>query len=356
MRASVLILIVVLLIAPKASGQGFADLGADAEEYSQVTPGQTLVFPADHGAHPGFRIEWWYLTANLEGTDGETYGIQYTLFRQAGAPPPERDGWANQQFWLGHIALTTASRHFYAERIARGGIGHAGVRPSPFAAWIDDWQLAASDEAAAETALGFGALRLSARGDDFAYDLGLTTEMPPILQGEAGYSVKSDRGQASYYYSQPYFLAEGTIEIEGRTIPVSGRAWLDREWSSQPLAADQSGWDWFSLHLDETTKMMLFRLRHDDGQHYFSGNWIDGSESTPIPGDQIELEILEETDVAGRTVPTGWRVKVGARGVDVTVAPLNPKAWNGTQIGYWEGPVRGAGSHDAIGYLEITGY
>ncbi|MEM9138821.1 MAG: lipocalin-like domain-containing protein, partial [Pseudomonadota bacterium] len=276
-------------------------------------------------------------------------------FRQASAPPPELQGWANQQFWLGHIALTTADGHYYDERLARGGSDQAGAQAEPFAAWIDDWRIADAGGGAA-SALGFGALDLEARGDAFAYDLRLTTAAPPVLQGREGYSVKSDRGQASYYYSQPYFQAEGTIEVEGREVPVTGRAWLDREWSSQPLAEDQSGWDWFSLHLDETTKLMLFRLRHDDGGDFFSGNWIEAGASTPIRADDIRLETLEETDLPGRTVPTHWRVQVLSRGVDVTLAPLNPRAWNGTNIGYWEGPVRGTGSHDAIGYLEMTGY
>ncbi|MEM9063043.1 MAG: lipocalin-like domain-containing protein [Pseudomonadota bacterium] len=354
MRASALA--IWLIIAPAlAWAQGFAGLGTEAEGYHRVTPDRVLSFPDDHGPHPGYRIEWWYLTANLEGSDGQTYGVQYTLFRQAGAPPPERTGWANQQFWLGHIAVTSADRHLYAERLARGGVGQAGASSAPFAAWVDDWRLEAVGPGA-RTALGFGQLRLRAQETDFGYDLVLTTDAPPVLQGEAGYSVKSDRGQASHYYSQPYFRARGTIEIEGQAIAVSGRAWMDREWSSQPLAEDQSGWDWFSLHLDETTKLMLFRLRQEDGQHYLSGNWIDGTESMPINGEDIELEILRETDLPDRRVPTSWRVAVRSRGVDVSVDPLNARAWNGTQIGYWEGPVSGKGSHDVIGYLEMTGY
>lgn len=354
MRASILSL--WLVIAPAVVwAQGFAGLGTDAEGYQTVVPGRVLGFPADHGPHPGYRIEWWYLTANLEGQDGQTYGVQFTLFRQAGAPPPQRAGWANQQFWLGHIAVTSAAGHFYAERMARGGVGQAGVSAEPFDAWIDDWQLTAVKGGEA-TALGLGHLRLRAGTDAFGYDLELTTTAPPVLQGNAGYSVKSDQGQASYYYSQPYFSVSGSIRIRDQTLDVAGRAWMDREWSSQPLAETQSGWDWFSLHLDDSTKLMLFRLRQDNGPDYVSGNWIDATGSTPIPGSGITLNIIQETDMDGRTVPTSWRITVPARDVDVVVHPLNPLAWNGTQIGYWEGPISGAGSHSAVGYLEMTGY
>lgn len=355
MHARIFAAFLIVLVPCLGLAQGFAGLGTDAEGYEQVVPDRALSFPRDHAAHPGYRIEWWYLTANLLGDDGTEYGIQYTVFRQAGAPPPEREGWASQQFWLGHIALTTPDRHLYAERIARGGVGQAGAEAKPFSVWIDNWRLA-SNEDGAETALGFGALQLAARDDAFAYDLSLTTTSPPVLQGRSGYSVKSDRGQASYYYSQPYFEADGSIVIDGKSIPVTGVAWLDREWSSQPLAADQSGWDWFSLHLGETTKLMLFRLRHDDGEHYVSGNWIEGRTSTPISAEDIRMEILAETALADRTLPTSWRIAVPSRDVDVSTTPLNPMAWNGTQIGYWEGPIKGTGSHKAIGYLEMTGY
>lgn len=347
MRTS--LLMILLLMPVHAAAQGFAGLGSEAEAYDQVRPNVPLVFPQDHGAHPGYRIEWWYLTANLFDADGVEYGVQFTLFRQAASPPPQREGWESQQFWLGHAALTTAETHLYVEKTARGGTGQAGATTDPFGVWVDDWQLAGAGPDLSD-------LRLKAGDDRFAYDLMLKTDKDIVLQGDAGYSVKSDRGQASYYYSQPHFQASGTVTVAGRQIAVSGRAWMDREWSSQPLAPDQSGWDWFSLHLDETTKVMLFRLRQDDGGDYISGNWIEDGQSTRLDPDQITLEALGRDQAAGREVPTRWRVQVPSRGVDLTTAPLNPEAWNGTGIGYWEGPITAIGSHDAIGYLELTGY
>jgi predicted secreted hydrolase len=55
-------------------------------------------------------------------------------------------------------------------------------------------------------------------------------------------------------------------------VPVTGKAWLDREWSSQPLAADQTGWDWFSLSFDTGDKMMGFVLR--GATDYTAATWI----------------------------------------------------------------------------------
>ncbi|MGO3927519.1 lipocalin-like domain-containing protein [Rhodopseudomonas pseudopalustris] len=347
------------LLALGASGQrvlaqGFAGLGSDAGEFAPVVPGRRLSFPEDHGPHPDFRIEWWYLTANLKDADGKPYGVQWTLFRQAMTPGPQREGWASQQIWMAHAALSSAETHRFAEKFSRGGIGQAGVTAAPFRALIDDWAMQGGDAMKAAT---LSPLDVTASGSDFGYRLQLTAERPLVLQGDAGYSRKSDRGQASYYYSQPYFAARGTVTLDGRAVEVSGTAWMDREWSSQPLASDQTGWDWFSLHLASGEKVMLFRLRQSGGQAYFAGNWIglDGK-SEPLAPDAIALEPIGFTETAGRRLPTRWRIGLPGHGLSIETTPLNPNSWMGTSFPYWEGPISFSGSQAGIGYLEMTGY
>jgi len=210
---------VVLVLFPcMGSAQGFAGLGTSAEDFAVPTLPAEFSFPSDHGPHPDYRIEWWYLTANLTDEDGTDYGLQWTLFRTALATD-DTEGWSSPQLWMGHAA--------------------------------DDWQLAGDD---------FDHLRMTASGSNFAYDLNLSTEASLIFHGDNGYSVKSADGQASYYYSQPFYAVEGVLTLPEGDVAVTGQAWLDREWSSQPLSEDQTGWDWFSLSLD-TGKLMGFRLR-----------------------------------------------------------------------------------------------
>src|SRR5467141_4152054 len=261
--------LVVALGCKTALAQGFAGLGMSGEGFAPVVPGRMLTFPADHGPHPEYRIEWWYVTANLKDPSGASYGAQWTLFRQAMAPGAQQEGWANQQIWMGHAAVTRADTHRYSEAFARGGVGQAGVETRPFRSWIDSWEMRGSDRMREDT---IAPLELNASGTDFSYTLRLDADRPLVLQGDAGYSKKSERGQASYYFSQPYFKAAGSITIDDKPVEVTGQAWMDREWSSQPLASDQTGWDWFSLHLNESEKLMLFRLRQKDGNDYCSGN------------------------------------------------------------------------------------
>ncbi|WP_170570462.1 lipocalin-like domain-containing protein [Ruegeria atlantica] len=336
----------LMLLPTPMHAQGYANLGGSAEGFEIPQPGHKFEFPRDHGPHPTFRIEWWYLTANLTGEDERDYGIQWTLFRSA-LKPSEVEGWQSPQLWMGHAAITTPETHYFAERLSRGGIGQAGAKAEPFEAWIDEWYMRGPNP---------NALSLSASGVEFAYNLTLNAQGPFVFHGDDGYSVKSADGQASYYYSQPFYEVDGVLQLLDGDIAVTGQGWLDREWSSQPLAADQSGWDWFSLSFDSGDKLMAFRLR-GERRDFTAATWIsaDGT-ATPLPDGSTSFSPLDTAEVAGRDVPVQWRVSLPDRDLEIEVSAITPDAWMDTRFEYWEGPVKVSGSHTGRGYLEMTGY
>ncbi|ATJ84529.1 lipocalin-like domain-containing protein [Halomonas beimenensis] len=376
MRRLVAGLLVMLLAgcgeAPPEGQAGFAGLGADAEGFRQAGPEVTLRFPGDHGAHPDYRLEWWYLTANLEDAEGEPLGIQWTLFRRAGRPPSslgEPGPWAADQLWMAHLAVSRGASHRVAERFARGTAAprapearQAGVTVRPFRSWLDDWTLASRSEAPGADALDHLAVSASAgRGDDaFGLRLALDAQGPLVRHGEAGFSRKAEGGQGSMYVSQPFYRVAGEVVLDGERVPVTGRAWLDREWSSQLLGPGQAGWDWLALHLDDGHKLMAFRLRGDDGD-VLSGSWIapDGAVISLGPED-LRLTPLATREVAGHELPLRWRLALPERGLDLEVAARHPERWMPTAVPYWEGAVtvrdRATGEPRGVGYLELTGY
>jgi predicted secreted hydrolase len=255
---------------------------------------------------------------------------------------------------MAHAAVTRADAHRFNQTYARGGVGQAGVTTEPFAAWIDDWAMRGADGFKVNN---ISPLVLNASGEDFSYTLQLEADHPLVLQGDGGYSKKSLREQASYYYSQPFFKTRGRLTIEDKPVEVSGYAWMDREWSSQPLASDQKGWDWFALHFAGGEKLMLYRMRQNDGNDYVSGSWIvpDGpahqlgpSDVRMIPGAAIDIE--------GHKLPVAWRIAIPSLSLAIECAALNQRAWMGTSFAYWEGPISFSGSHTGVGYLEMTGY
>lgn len=341
---SVRILLFACLMPVAAMAQGFAGLAQDAEGYALPTPDTRFVFPADHGAHWLFRIEWWYATANMTGSDGRQYGMQWTLFRSSIAP----GGAEEDQIWMAHAAISSPDGHFATERFARGGLGTAGVEAAPFSARIDEWRMEGPS---------LSDVSLFAQGADFAIDLTLVADLPFVPQGIEGFSVKSEAGQASHYYSQPFYEVEGTLTLPTGVVEVAGEGWLDREWSSAPLTESQTGWDWASLHLESGEKLMVYRLRDSDGGDYITGTWIepDGA-SLPLAPGEVTMTPGRTASVEGREIPVEWSIAVPGQDAQISIEALYPQSWMPTSVAYWEGPVRASGTHKGRGYLEMTGY
>jgi len=332
--------------------------------YATATEPRTFSFPTDHGPHPEFRNEWWYLTGNLDGQNGERFGFELTIFRFSLTPPFERQQasrWQSDQVYIGHFAITDASNEqFYvAQRFSRGSMGLAGARADPFRVWIEDWSIAARSDAAMTW-------RVQAADQDMLLDLNLTQLKPPVLNGKYGLSRKSaEPGNASYYYSISRLQTEGFLQIGTERFAVSGFSWLDREWSSSALSADQAGWDWFGLQLDDGNELMLSQLRRLDGSRdpFSAGTWISRSgASNHLDASKFTIEITQFWDSPlGNRYPNGWRVSVPGLDLQLDVQPVIDNQELSTTVLYWEGAVDVSGKRngekvEGQGYVELTGY
>jgi predicted secreted hydrolase len=380
--------------APRGALRVEALLAADAADlhgYETAADVRPFRFPDDHGPHSDFRSEWWYLTFTLTDADGREFGVQFTLFRQALAPPDEvsqgrdaspqqvRSPWRSGQVYMGHLALSDAERrhHMARERIARDRPELAGVRAWPFAAWIDGWSL--RTQRAADTPSpqrihvpqdphGRGAamemllpLRLEAAVEAFSIDISIEKARPLVLQGEAGLSRKGP-SQASYYFSATRMEASGTVTVAGETHHVTGLGWYDREWSTSVLDDAQVGWDWFGLRFDDGTDLMVFQLRRDDGERdpHDAGMQVyaDGR-SRVLTADDFELRPVSWwRDEHGVEWPVSWRL-TRSDAEPVTITAVFPNQRMDLSIGYWEGfvEVLTAGERRVgQGYMELTGY
>jgi predicted secreted hydrolase len=325
-------------------------------------------FPADHGPHPGFRTEWWYWTGNLRArqADGSSrrFGFQLTFFRSALAPvvAVRRSAWETRDVYTAHLALTDveAGRFQAWDRWARGALDLAGAEGEPLRVWLGDW----SAEAGARDA---GIIHLGAGEGDARIDLALSPGKTPVLHGERGLSRKSaEPGNASYYYSLTRMPAVGEVRLAGRAFAVEGLAWMDREWSTSALAADQVGWDWFALQLEDGREVMLYRLRRRDGgispesQGTLVG--VDGG-ATTLARDTAEVLVLDHwvSPHGGARYPARWRLRMPTAGLDLVVTPLVPDQELDLTVRYWEGAVRVEGTEDGrplggVGYVELVGY
>ncbi|WP_156679097.1 lipocalin-like domain-containing protein [Sphingomonas profundi] len=326
--------------------------------YPVVRPGIALRFPADHGAHPAFRTEWWYVTGLLRTANGRDVGFQITFFRtrpQTDAANPSR--FAAGQVLFAHAALSDPAigRLLHAERAARAGFGLAAARIGDTDVRLRDWRM---------RRLADGRFVATVSSAEFALSLTLNPRQPPLPQGEGGYSRKGpDPRQASYYYSIPHLAVAGTLTRNGRAVPVFGRAWLDREWSSDYLGGAAVGWDWTGLNLNDGGALMAFRIRDKAGRALWAGGSYRGRDGRVVrltPGDVRFTPLTRwRSRRTGAVYPVAQMLSVRLPG-GVRHYRLTPlfadQELDGRRSGmpvYWEGAVRTDGGS---GYLELTGY
>jgi len=335
---------------------------ADSQGFERAFTPREFRFPDDHGPHPDYRDEWWYVTGNLDGPKRQRYGFQITFFRH-GLRRGKRPGashWSGQDAWMAHFAVTDVEGRRYTsfQRISREAIDLAGASSAPLKVWLDDWRLEA------DPGKDFP-WHLRAAQDDIALNLTLDPRKPAVLQGERGLSQKSaEPGNASYYYSITRLAANGTLTLGGIPQAVTGLAWLDREWSTSLLAPDQAGWDWFSLQLDDGTDLMFFRIRRKQGgdDPQSSGAWIDGEgQSRSLSHGEVTVNELERwRSPLGYDYPSHWRLAIRPTGQTLDIRPVLPDQEFRHDARYWEGAVDvrdpDTGHRLGRGYVEMTGY
>lgn len=341
--------------------------------FARVTQPRAMQYPQDHGPHPDYQTEWWYYTGNLQAQDGRRFGYQLTFFRRGITPeqgdargtplqPTRASDWATNQIYFAHFAVTDAKNnaHDETEIFSRGAAGLAGASGDPFRVWIENWSA---------TGLNADASNVQLNADDgkMALDLNLNSAKTPVVHGENGISQKSDTpGNASYYVSMTRMPTQGTVRINGESIPVSGASWFDHEWGTTALGANATGWDWFSIQLDDNRELMFFQIRNKDGtiEPLSSGTLVQADGTTKfLKRDDVKITPLEfwTSDFSQGKYPNKWRVEVPSANMDLTLTPLLKDQEMRVSFTYWEGAVNVEGTSNGIpvrgqGYVEMTGY
>ena len=350
---------------------------AQAQAMAQVRPGVAITLPRDHGAHPDFRTEWWYLTGWLQTPTGEDLAFQVTFFRsRTGVDRGNPSQFVPRQILFAHAALSDPAegRLLHGQRIAREGFGLAQAAQGNADIVLDDWRLRRDAAGVFTTRVGTA---------DFAFDFALDPTQPVLLQGKSGFSQKGPMpAQASHYFSLPHLRVSGTLTRQGKPVAVTGQAWLDREWSSTLLDPRAVGWDWLGLNLDDGGALTAFVVRDAQGAPLWAGGSLRSADGV--------LRVLGPQDVRLPAPPAAqwWRSpRTGARypvqrSVELrtaqgwrswTLQPLMPDSELDSRPAgpvYWEGAVRaqeqdgpgganGAGApavRGGKGFLELTGY
>lgn len=353
--------IIVLLLVIGALGIA----PARAAGFERAEKPRAFSFPRDHGAHPGFRAEWWYYTGALRDAGGRRFGFQLTFFRVAIVPElaGRASNWATRDVMFAHFTVTDVAnnRFRYAEKAGRPVLGLAGFSSKTLDVFIDDWSARASGRD----------MLLKAAAGDFAIDLSVTPVRPPVPNGDNGLSRKGPgTGNANYYYSIPRLATRGTLKLGGRSLRVTGTTWMDHEWGTSELAPNQKGWDWFSLRLSDGRDLMIYVLRDAQGQptSFSSGTLVDAGGRRTIlrPADfSVRVRRTWTSPKTKGRYPSSWTVRLPRHGITLEIDPemhAQELVTEGTAgVTYWEGLVRAKGTSGGRavtgeGYVEMTGY
>lgn len=350
MRGVVVLLLALLHASPS--------LAADAPGYPAVTPGAAVILPRDAGAHPDYRTEWWYVTGWLATPEGQPLGFQVTFFRsrptlETGNP----SRFASGQVLIAHAAISDPARGrlWHDQRLARAGFGLAEAAIGRTEVSIRDWSLkTAGPSLSAEVA-----------ADGFGFKLRFEPTSPAMPNGDRGYSQKGPATtSASYYYSLPGLAVAGTVTRAGVAVPVSGRAWLDHEWSSAPLDAQSVGWDWVGLNLEDGGALMAFRIRdRAGGVRWAGGTYRDAAGHAEVLAPAAVSFEPGRRWRSPRTAieyPVEWGLRAGP--LHLALVPLMDDQESDSRLStgavYWEGAVTARMGEQVLGhgYLELTGY
>jgi len=276
---------------------------------------------------------------------------------------------------MAHFAVSDIDRQSFKsfERINRAGIGWAGAntieyKPGaetnspalPIRIWNEDW-IAQIDQTTHV---------IQASEDNYAIDLKLAPAKAEVIHGENGISLRGPSpANASHYFSVSRAVSSGQIRIGNETFDVSGLSWMDHEFGTSFLDEQQTGWDWFSIQLEDGRDLMLFQIRRADGSidPHSSGTLIDShGKPTHLSYSDFSLEPgdLWRSPKSGATYPVSWRIDLSEYGLRLNVAAAftdqELRDNDTTGITYWEGSIAAEDLEDrkirGRGYLEMTGY
>jgi predicted secreted hydrolase len=365
----------VFAAVPAARSIGFAQAHFTAGGFRSAAEPYLMRFPADHASHPAYRTEWWYYTGHLKAAGGSTYGYELTFFRiglRPGdpSPAPGASRWRGNQLFPAHFAITDESggRFVHTQIMVREALGQGHASSTSLDVRAGDWTLTGEPDAS-DPRIERMRLRASATidGERVALDLVQRPEKPPAVHGLDGVSRKGACAScASHYYSYTRLKTVGSIVYAGKTRSVTGLSWMDHEFGSGQLDADQVGWDWFSIQLNDGRELMLYVLRRKDGSvsPQSSGSVIgkDGRVGRLVLAQFTQRATgTWKSPHTGAIYPSGWSVTVPSLDLRLSLVPTVPdqELSDPGGISYWEGAVTVAGASGApagAGYVELTGY
>ena len=368
-------------------------------------------------AHSNVNIEWWYVNAHVTTEKGRHLAVMGSFFRFGNgvsllnplqAAPrahyliyevtdldkktqrPYSLADANMVALLKQITPLLAATNpndkgarVLLAALDRGRLpaphqeiaGQARVVNSPFRLAYGTQNTLTADNAA-DTDF---TLKLDAGGRDKIH-LTLAAQKPPMAvggRGETGLTKPTDM----YYYSLTRCRVAGAVDTgAGPERITGGQGWFDHQWGNS-WVAQNDGWDWWGVQLNNGTDILFFRQRNlATGKVFFPlATLMDKQGHQTVTKNIVftsDPKSLWRSPKSGVTYPLAWTVTFPDQGLQLHIAAavkdqempiLGPGGgiWEGScRVTGYQGPVLKPGetfdgpaqSVPGVAYMELVGY
>jgi predicted secreted hydrolase len=334
--------------------------------YQNPYPVEAIVLPRDDAAHRA-PIEWWYYTGHLSDEAGNEYGFELSFFKAYAPPSVKLFGFLPayviaEKGHVAHFAITDkSSRTFEKDEKADFWAYKGEASSSDLDVNVANWYARRNPDGVSHdiyATMGSRQLKLT-----------LTPEKPAALHGNPPGIQSMGPGGVSYYLSYTRMKATGELSTNCTLLgcdssSVKGQAWHDHQWGDFDVSS-YAGWDWFSVQFEDNTELMLYLIRKSDGTYSDeAGSFVTADGKTiELKNEEFDVTTTGETwesETTGAIYPVQWKITVPRYGIDVMVNPVMPDQEMDTRastgIVYWEGAVDIVGSHEGVGYVELTNY
>ena len=261
-------------------------------------------------------VEWWYASGYLEDEEQNLYFYQFTIFHGV------RFG---MEGFITHVAVSDYSegKRYFSDQ------DHFKNKTYSF----NQRMINCSDNI---LILGDSKIYISAKADDFSYDLELEAGDPAVWHGEDGIVSMGYPGnpkENSFYYSYPAMPTKGKLVLgkERKEVEVTGTTWFDRQWGNFKNIT----WNWFSLRFDDGDNIMLFHFPDTDHKE---GTFIN-EDNQPEYFTDFSLSADSSLNVGKSEIGLVWDFDIPFKEGKYRIEPLGDNDLNESRLGitYWEG-------------------
>lgn len=320
-------------------------------------------FPQDGGAHKSI-IEWWYFNGHLKDSAGRNYAFMDCLFKadlsRVDIPLlklPFRKSATRPYVYFAHSVISDLTKRKTYKDIQNISFMSSDSfrRPLLNANYLDPLAIPGGYVNCEMTEIAPNKFRIK----NAQLDLTLAAQKSPLLEG--GRAFIDVCGRKSYYYSLTDLTAAGSLNLAGKEIKVTGRAWMDHQWAD--VAYSHDAWNWFSLQLSDGTDIMVIEYKVNEQRAYLVDIIDARGQATHYT--KVLLKPSAKTWRSPQTkarYPLEWAIEIPQSKIKLKVeAAIGNQEMIFGAINYWEGPtkIRGSVKGQAVtghGFMELVGY